>query len=872
MIRTVLRISCLFLAVVSAFPVKAQKQQKVRNYIARNQDFVDRRATDGSNESFAKLYWEAYKETQLLRSRAASKRTSSWTPVGPMGDERLAGTGRINSISFHPTDTATFFICVAQSGIWKTTNSGASWTSISSNLPILRTSSLAITPTAPETMYVAVGDFAYIGHNMFANDNKRNTHYGLGVYKTTDGGNSWKATGLSLKQTDLEASLISNVMVHPSKPNVVIAAGQTGIYRSKDGGDNWTKTHSGLIYDLKAGAHSDVVLYAAQGTVTEYNIGKAGMLRSIDFGATWTDATVPFRSVGDVQRIELAPSAKNPAKVYALACNAKAWNQGGGGFYGLYLSQDSGKTYTQLLDTTYTNMLNWSLMGGDGGQGRYDLALYTDMNNEDLVSLGGINVWTSKNGGRYFEPSNYWARNYERIGMHGDVHEIKQHPGTGRVFICHDGGLSSTMQFKQEGDSLGYAMRPATRYVHYTKNLQITSFYRLAIHKDSIEKITAGAQDNSTALQDENGWQNLSGGDGMESAFSEETGNIITSSQYGNFYRYYKGFGFYRRTFDRIESPSNEQAEWTTPLAENAGRLWIGYGNLYQYSSFASFPQALSSFGNAPNRSYPRPSTGVYVNPNNTDVIYLTKRGYYGDQVDGKVWTTTNGGGQWNDVSSGLPLEHYPTYVTANDKNPNLVWVTFASWKAGEKVYFSNDGGKNWKNISYNLPNIPVNCVAYQNDSNKNVYIGTDLGVYYLDSLSEKWVYYSDGLPNVIVHELEVHPKSHKLLAATFGRGIWEVPLRGRRDIVGRNELPEMEMSLFPNPAINTLQVQLNKKTDIPLQLRIIDVTGKTVLIRQISARETALQLDVSGLLSGQYYLLVENGHDRKVLEFNKVD
>lgn len=857
--------------VFSTFPSWAQENGKVKNYIARNQDFVDRRATDGSDESFAQLYWEAYKETQLLRNIAASKKADTWTPVGPMGDEKLAGTGRINSISFHPTDTATFFICVAQAGIWKTTNSGKSWTSISSNLPILRTSSLAIHPTKPDIMYVAVGDFAYIGHNIFANDNKRNTHYGLGVYKTTDGGNNWSPTGLSLKQEDYEESLLSNVLIHPLNPDIVIAAGQTGIYRSEDAGKTWTKTHGGLVYDVKTAAHSQRTLYAAQGTVTEYNIGEAGILRSTDFGKTWTDATVPFQKVGDIQRIELAPSVKNPAKIYALACDAAAWTAGGGGFYALYLSTDTGKTFTTVIDASAGNMLNGRLTGGTGGQGRYDLALYTDMNNEDVVSLAGVNVWTSLNGGAYFEPTNYWARNYEGLGMHGDVHEIKQHPVTGRIFVCHDGGLSSSMEFKQDGDSLSYARKPSTKFTHYTKNLQITSFYRLAIHKDSVENLTAGAQDNSTALQTSNGWQNLSGGDGMESAFVEEDGSIITSSQYGYFYKYSKSFGYYRRDFDRIEVPTGEVAEWTTPLAEDDGSLWIGYGNLVKYFQFGILESTLSNFSDAPNRNFPRPSSALYVNPKNTDVIYLAKRGYYSDQVDGKIWATTNEGDQWDDVSKGLPMEHYPTYVVANDKNPNHVWVTFASWKAGEKVYFSKDGGKNWNNISYNLPNIPVNCVAYQNDSNKNVYIGTDLGVYYLDSVGKEWIYYSDGLPNVIVHEIEVHSKSHKLVAATFGRGVWEIPLRGKPDAIGTAEVFSVEMSLYPNPAKDEITVQFKEAPDASLHIRVIDVTGKTVLV-QNNVSSTSLQLNITHLLSGNYYLIVEGENGRQVKEFEKID
>jgi len=847
----------------------AQTESNTPKYIARNQDFVDRRATDGSAESFAELYQKAYEETQLLRGNISFKRSNTWTPFGPMGNERLAGTGRINSITFHPTDTSIFFICVAQGGIWKTTNSGKSWTSVSGDLPILRTTALAIHPTKPETMYVAMGDFAYIGHNIFANDNKRNTHYGLGVYKTVNGGKTWTATGLSLKQEDYEASLLSNVLINPNNPDVVMAAGQTGIYRSVDAGKNWTKTHSGLVYDMKTAQHSSRIIYASTGAVTEYNFGSAGIMRSTDFGKTWVDAKVPFRKRGSTQRIELAPSRKNPAKIYALACDAKAWTEGGGGFYGLFMSKDSGFTYSTVIDSTYINMLNGRFDNAPGGQGRYDLAMYTDDQNEDIVSVAGVNLWTSVNGGSHFEPSTYWALNYQRLSMHGDVHEIEQHPVTGRIFICHDGGLSSTMKFEQEGDSMSYA-RGRTKFTHYTKNLQITSFYRLAVHRDSATSVMAGAQDNSTALSSTNGWRNLSGGDGMESAFNEDFDEVYTSSQYGYIYQYLN-FGSYYAYSGRISAPTGEVAEWTTPFTETDGRLWIGYGNVYYHSSFGN-GRAISSFSEAPNRSYPRPSTALYVNPDNTDIIYLAKRGFYLDQVDAKVWGTLNGGDTWTDISAGLPVEHYPTYLTAKDDDPKELWISFASWEKSEKVYHSTDGGKNWENISYNLPNIPVNCVAYQNDSNGFVYLGTDLGVYYLDDENDEWVLYSDGLPNVIVHELDVHLKSHTLKAATFGRGVWEVRLLGTPTGITKTERVELEINLFPNPTRDLMQVQLSASLGVKTPYRIIDITGKTVLDGTIPEQAFNIDIHTRALLSGQYYLVIETGNNRLVKSFEKVD
>jgi photosystem II stability/assembly factor-like uncharacterized protein len=144
-----------------------------------------------------------------------------------------------------------------------------------------------------------------------------------------------------------------------------------------------------------------------------------------------------------------------------------------------------------------------------------------------------------------------------------------------------------------------------------------------------------------------------------------------------------------------------------------------------------------------------------------------------------KLYRTTNGGGVWTDITAGLPVgSNYLTYVTVKDTNPNTAYVTFSGYVAGQKVYRTTNGGAAWTNISGTLTNMPVNCVTYENNPKNALYIGTDAGVYYInDSLSD-WIPYKFGLPNVIVSELEIHYGAKIIRAATYGRGLWEAPLK----------------------------------------------------------------------------------------------
>ncbi len=190
------------------------------------------------------------------RSAGSTFSAASWSPLGPfvlpgnLTGYMENGIGRINCIAFHPTLPSTYFAGVAQGGLWKTTNDGASWTPLTDALPITRISDITIDPNNTDVMYISVCDFEYIDVALDIDGRKRNTHYGLGVYKTTDGGLSWNPTGLSFQLTDGDASLIRKVLVNPSNSSQLVACGVNGMYTSANAGTSWTQVMDSLFWDL----------------------------------------------------------------------------------------------------------------------------------------------------------------------------------------------------------------------------------------------------------------------------------------------------------------------------------------------------------------------------------------------------------------------------------------------------------------------------------------------------------------------------------------------------------------------------------------------------------------------------------------------
>lgn len=371
------------------------KNQKSKGFkvVKRWENYWEPRVNaDGSfpPANFTQNSWNDY--VQNAAPLAPAVAGSSWSSNGPNSSSGgYAGIGRINRITPHPSDASTVFACSAGGGLWKTTNGGSSWTPLTDQLASIGTSGLAINPNgSADTMYLATGD----GDGFDT--------YSYGVLKSTDGGTSWSTTGLSFTP----GRVIYMLVIHPSNPNILLAATSNGVYKTTDGGTTWTHPIlSGYFYDIEFKPGDPSIIYAATDT---------GIYRSTDTGASWTKTF----AISGAERIAIAVSAADPTFVGALIANYSDY-----GFLGFYASTDSGANFG--VRTTTPNLLGWSTTGNDsGGQGWYDLCIAIAPNNANNIYIGGVNTWKSTDGGYNWSIMSNWYYTGTTNEMHADQHDL----------------------------------------------------------------------------------------------------------------------------------------------------------------------------------------------------------------------------------------------------------------------------------------------------------------------------------------------------------------------------------------------------------------------------------------------------------------
>lgn len=784
--------------------------------------------TDGSGEPGDPTeYYRAASNAAVQRESLPNEvQFNAWFPVGPdyvpgnLTGYMENGIGRINCVAFHPTNVNTYYVGVAQGGVWKTTNNGASWTPLTDHLPIIRISDIAIDPNDPDsTMYISVCDFEYVGVGLFLNGRKRNTHYGIGVYKTTDGGNSWQATGLSFLLTDGDASLIRKIIVNPANSNEVIACGVNGMYRSTDAGQTWTLVQNGLFWDMLEDPTTPSTLYAATGWVMTSNLGATGIYKSTNFGQTWSVLPSGIPATGTAQRVKLAIAPSDPNYIYALTTDVFS------GLHGIYKTTNGGSSWNYI--SPLLNVLESGDGTGSGGQGNYDLGMIVNQTNRDVVYVGGVNLWGSSDGGMNFNPASHWTLNYGPT-LHGDIHYMATQPVSGRIFVCSDGGLYHTNSIVTQSWASASGGNPwSTNWVNVSGGMQITAFYRLSGSRNSTGRLMAGSQDNASFYYDNGTWNTIFGGDGMDNYLHPTDDDfIIGSSQYGYFYRSFDDGVNNAGTFPNV---NNESGEWTTPVVADyntPGTLYAGFQNVVKTTNYGN---SWTSISNLPFQNVSAEICALAVSNSNPQVIVAGKRVRYEWNEPGALYRTTNGGGSWNNITAGLPDSLYYTSIEIAEADANTIYVTMAGFSSGNKIFRTTDGGLTWQNISYNLPNIPVNCLKYIPGGSGDVMIATDIGVYILPFASSVWNNQSLGLPNVIVSDIEFNVPLNKIYVSTFGRGIWATDLDVFTNSAS-HPAATVSVSLFPSPNNGSFTLEMSgANRDGAFDLHIIDVMGKTV-------------------------------------------
>jgi photosystem II stability/assembly factor-like uncharacterized protein len=788
-----------------------------------------------------------------------------WSPVGP--DQRPPSTeassshgmGRINCIAFHPTNPLIYWIGVAQGGVWKTTDGGNTYTPLTDNLPILRVSDIAVNPKNPNNIFIAVCDYAYIGVALNTDSRKRHTHYGLGVYRTDDGGLTWKPTGLTFNQTDLDASLIRRVLFHPTQAGTLIAAGVSGIFKSTDDGNNWRKVNSDVIWDIEQDFNNGSVIYATTGTIRSFGGGSAKLLKTTDFGETWIAKNTNWPNDLSIGRTEIGLTPQNSGYIYIVAANPS------GSFYGFYRSTDGGETWT-ARNTAAVNGQNLL----DASQGWYDLAILVDPKNKDRVYIGGLNMNATSDGGLTWTAVSYWVFSSDNFTLHADQHQYKYNPVDKKYYACHDGGVARTDTIIPGTRADG---KWNTTWQERSNGMVITSFYRIGLCEMFPGYVVGGAQDNSSFYNRNGNWINFIGGDGMDCMINPDNPDIVYgSSQYGSLVRSDNGGGSFKSIRPGVGS---EKGEWTTPIIQdvnNPNVIFTGYGNVYKSTNKGDSYTRISNFPVLAGYNSPAEITALAMYPNNNKTLYAAQRIRYDYPTKAKVWATQDGGGRWTNITAGLPDTLYFTSLAVSGNDSLELWVTCGGFLAGEKVFRTRDGGTTWTNMSLNLPNIPVNTLVHQEGyGSRVVYVGTDAGVYYYTDESGKWTLYSNLLPNVVISELEIHLPSKKLYAATFGRGIWMTNLI--QGTSGTDPIANAggKFTVYPNPTHGGVNIHVDGIRASEARVEIISITGERVYEEVVPVGNGQLQKYLApDLVPGMYFVRVWAGTQQLTERFIK--
>ncbi len=673
--------------------------------------------------------------------------SGGWSLTGPTSTSSNGGIGRANRVAFHPTNSNIIFAATASGGLWKTTNGGNSWVPLTDGIPNLSLTGVAINPTDPSIIYILTGDsdgyngvFSTKGINGW---NKPST----GVLKSTDGGTTWRYTGLTFLNTDEKDAF--KLLIHPTNPDILFVSAGSQIYRTLDAGDTWTTVYSGnIIYDMEFKPGDPSYVYAC---------GERKFLRSTNGGASFTNTyTLPdtitntaFKSM----RTCLAVTADNSNYVYILA--APTTSVSPSFFRGLFLSTDAGGTFN-LKSNSPSVLVDGP--GGDKDQSSYDMALAVHPDEFGTVVSAGTNVYRSTNSG---VTNNHIP---DANGYHGDVHDLAFNPLDNKLYMACDGGI-----YVSSNEGVDWNIKSG--------NLAITQYYKFDNHSTQTNYVIAGAQDNGTHLRTSSStvFDRVWIKDGTDCVMHPSNPDVFYCGfQDGWFFKTTNGGA----TYDTILVGTTTDL-WVSPIAmdpSNALTLYTMQFDLKKTTNggnnFSTLP--LSFGNNSPI------GADITICKENSNVVYVYM--YFkepsGGDYKSRVFRSPNGGNTW--VQKYSQPDEIISDIVVNPDDSSEVWITFGGFDAGHKVLHTNDNGNNWSNVSGSLPNIPINCIAFA-DNNGNpanaIYVGTDIGVFYRDADLGDWVPFSNGLPVVEVTDIEVVKNANLLRVSTFGRGIWESPL-----------------------------------------------------------------------------------------------
>ena len=721
----------------------------------------------------------------------------TWKPIGPAPLDTSQGpyetpnmspsAGRASAIAVDPTNPEILYAGYAMGGVWKTTDGGKTWTPLMDFEPTLAVGAIAVDPVTPSTIYVGTGEPApYIGYA------------GHGLFKSTDGG----TTFTPLAQAPFDGLVVSRLVLDGAAGAVYASAmfgaagrgvncnsdydapGQ-GVYRSPDGGKTWKMLRPGKIVDLEV----DASVTPRRILISDFDVG---VFRSEDDGGTWQAPVGLPTGQGSprAHRIELAFSAANPAVVYAgLGLGSQA---------AVYVSSDGGKSFAVMPGAPdYCQT-----------QCYYDNAVAVDPTDEKTVYLGGglCGVWKTSDAtaatptwvnvslpGDDCQGGNNWGNGH----VHPDVHALAfdpQHSKT--VYVASDGGLARSSDggatWAQRNDGVG--------------TLQL---YALCTHPTDAITLYGGAQDSGILKRPGESltWQGIIAADGGPCAVDAgDAKTVLASTEYASIVRTQDAFASTPvRVFDATKGqcqPADpgcgDRVGFIAPLVGDPGRpgtFYVGTHRLWK-SAAGGAPKSwkpisddltagaksvlcpnAASFGAADDTL-----TAVAVAPSAPGTLYT------GSQT-GRISATVDGGTTWTRVDKAPLPPRWVSSIAVDPRDGNIVYAGFSGFdastpKAPGHVFRSTDAGATWEPRGLGAAtgtgtgmDLPVDTLIAHPLAPDLLYAGTDFGVLVTTDGGKSWSPLGEALPHIAVYTLVYQRAASALVAGTFGRSAWSLPL-----------------------------------------------------------------------------------------------
>ena len=801
--------------------------------------------------------------TKALKEKEALTKTSiiknlSFTNIGP-----TVMSGRVADMAVNPEDPTEFYVGYASGGLWYTNNNGASFTPLLDNSPTQNVGDIAV-DWNNRTIWVGTGE----------KNSSRSSYAGIGMLKSNNQGKTWEHVGLS------DSHHVSRIVINSENPEEVVVGvighlytpnKERGVFKTIDGGKTWKKTlfinnDTGII-DVVAAPENPNVLYAAswERERKAWNFDGDGnnsaIYKSTDGGDTWENISSNngFRNGAGVGRIGLSVYDENT--VYALhdsqfrRASKEKKKQGSSVLTKEDFKKMSKDEFLKLTDKKLNNYLKTNRfqekysavsvkkMVSSGVVKPIDLAKYVENANTLLFDtpVEGAEVFVTTNGGKNWNKThkNYIDGLYSSYGYYfGEIRVDPQDKNA--IYVLgvpilksKDGGKTFTSIGKENvhSDHQALWVNPKRKGhlvegndgglnisyddgEHWVKlnSPSVGQFYAIYADNQTPYNVYGGLQDNGVWTASHNAKMNnrwhqtgknpytsIMGGDGMQVQVDDRNPSIVyTGSQFGNYFRLNRDKG--ERTYIQPKHTLGEtpyRFNWQTPIhlsRHNQDILYLGGNKLHrslnQGDTWEAISDDLTTGGKKGNVAYGTLTT-ISESPFQFGLLYV-------GSDDGYVHLSKNGGGSWERVSNSFPKELWVSRVIASKHKKERVYVTLNGYRSDDftvYIYVSNDYGKTWENISNNIPTSPVNVIREDSENPNLLYVGTDNGAYASFNQGKEWSPFQKGLPNVAIHDLVIQPTAKHLILGTHGRSLYKATIASLQSMT--SEIIAKESHIF---------------------------------------------------------------------------